>query len=98
MGKPERCPVRRGVFIITHMMSAIFGRNIVASVDYGRPSGALSHVAPTHRGLAPPANGGRPSGAVASRAPLGSPGLLAPARRPAPEDWVAQAKSRGGQE
>ncbi len=46
------------------MLSAIFGREIIAGVDYDRPSGASSHLSPSHRGLSPPANDGRPSGAA----------------------------------
>ncbi len=47
----------------SHTMNAIFGREMPAGVVFGRPSGALSDVSPSDRGLAPPANGGRPCGA-----------------------------------
>ncbi len=48
--------------LVFSMMSAILGRELAAAV-VGRPSGALSDLWRSDRGLAPPANSGRPSGA-----------------------------------
>ena len=48
--------------ITIRMMNSFLGRKLVATI-FGRPSGALSDLWRSDRGLSPPAYGGRPSGA-----------------------------------